>query len=558
MMSLGLSSCAKDLDPSNFPVNDVNDITIIGLSIDGGRSFAGGNIPSLWAEVGTVLTVEPLLEFALGEESSTYTYKWIRTGDHGMFPSSQPTPPGVFVVGTDRVLTLPLTGIFSETRTPFNMSFQIKDENTGLIFQRRFRIHVQDRHQSGWRILHETADNFDLTFLSNFQDTLLRLDNVLDRYESALPREGTPQALYLFHNSLAPNPRRQSDMSDYSTIIRTDKATNSVRSNDLSWEPQFDISVAFTQPAGSVLPAQFNPNRMFPSAQSATLLRTFMHYDDSWFIYTVGQIMTRFGQPINRVRVRNTPIFSEPTFKTPPFIVGDFTFGTILFDDDNKRFMQHRAMPVPIDTPSEVFMYSEPIIDLEDAIFSWHNNIERLVYMKNFTNSNGFAIIKDSQLDRYRYLRFRFSGVNIVEQLAAYTFNDNAFIESVKFFARHPTAPFLYMVTEDNRVFRAPVTGSDDIFNNRVDVTDEVLQPGYHISFFDFFNSNRIFRNFVVVGSYDPAGVAGENGRVDFFNVDIANGAFSPQITGSYIEGVGRGSRMSFTGFGRPVDIGFR
>jgi hypothetical protein len=396
--------------------------------------------------------------------------------------------------------------------------------------------------------------------LSNFQDTLLRLDNVLDRYDSALPREGTPQALYIFPNWWAPDPRRHRDMSDFSTIIRTDKTTNSVRSNDLSWEPQFDISSSFTQSAGSVLPTQFNPNRLVHSAQEPANLRVFMHYDNSWFLYAVGMGETRFGQPFNRIRDRDALLFSEPTFSSPPFIAGDFMFGTVFFDDDNKRFMFLRGRPSTSAEPSERFLYSEPMVDLDDNMFSWNNNIERLVYMKMYSLRNAFAIIKDSELDRYRYLRFGFSPEqhNLVDQLATYTFNDNAFVESVKLFARHPTAPFLYMVTEDNRVFRAPVVGSDDIFNNRVDVTDEVLQPGYHISFFDFFNSSRIFRNFVVVGSYDPAGVAGENGRVEFFNVDTGSGAFNIQTTGSYIEGVGRGSQMSFTGFGRPVDIGLR
>ena len=563
-MFFGLVSCTKEIDSRDFPINPVNDIRILGFSRDGATAIHGGGSPEFSGEIGTVLMLEPHLSFLLGEESSTYLYEWFVINDERLpRPDVRETPADVFRVGTERILSLPLEGFFSNTTRVYQMLFRITDKNTGLAFQHRFRIRVSDRYQRGWMILNERQNDFDITMLAEWEGAIFVRHNLLDVRGSTLPRAGeTAKALYVFQNTQAPHPTLfEPPRTEVSLIIRTDKATNSIHSDNFGWRPEWNIS-AFAQATNApLLTPGFNPTVLTPLVGTATALRIFMHYNDSWFLYAVGNPPNRFGQPINRVRDINAPLFSEPTFSSPPFIAGTLVSGTVLFDDDNKRFMRNPGTQgLSFTAPSSAFLYSIPLVDgdtPQDEFFSWHNNIASLHYMTRFNQHGIFAIIKDSYLNRYRFIQFRFAAANTVEKSRGATFNDNAFIESITFFAKHPTLPFFYVVTNNNRVWKTTTADGTDI-NAFVDITDDVLQPGYNVSTFRFVsNWQGHFREFLTIGSYDPNGTPGENGRVEFYNVHTGSGALSIR-THSYIEGVGEDAEMRFTGFGRPIDVGHK
>jgi hypothetical protein len=560
----GLTSCAKELDSSNFPINPVNDITIIGFvaDVDTIRESQPYDFkPTFTGELGTVFTLKPILEFSQGETSSTYTYEWFVLTYESNPPGAITAAPGAgtFIVSDERILSLPLEGRLSNTGSRYNLLFRITDNNTGLISQRRFWLNVRDRLQLGYWILHQRENDFDINVLAEWDNVLLPANNLLDMRASELPREGeTAKALYLFENVQAPHPS-ESDGSRYSVVIQTDKATNSVRSRDFSWESAFNIS-AFAQATNTVLPQGFNPEALYPAFPSATGGRLYMYYDGDWFLLAVGMVSIRFGQPINRIRNSAVQLFTEPPFKTAPFIFAQLQRGALLFDNDNRRFVRHVGnQNLSSGSHSSVFMYTIPLTDgttEADELFSWHNDIESLLYMSNFTSTSGFGILKDSRLSRYRYIQFDTPQANAFSKTAGKVFNNNAFIESVKFFARHPDLPFLYVVTQDNKVWRTSVADGTDI-NAFVDVTNELRLPaGHNISVFRFITDGRgNYRGDLTVGSYDPSGTPGANGRVAFFDVNSGSGAFTVR-TYNHIEGVGDNAQMIFTGMGRPVDVG--
>jgi hypothetical protein len=508
--------------------------------------------------IGSVFTFEPTLHFALGEGSSTYHYEWFLI-TVGNFPAT-----GSFEsLSEERELVLPIEGTFASAGGRFRLLFEITDLNTGLSNRQDFFLNIQrPRHERGWWVLHEREDDFDITILAQFQDSLIVYNNVLDMFGSDLPRIGeTPKALYLFSNDAAPHPFRR-DGSGFSAMIRTDRATSSIGVNDLSFDPVYNNISAFAQRFGTQgLEPGFNPRAIFPrSGGGPGQVRMFMHHNDNFFFFGMGMLQLMFSQPINRIVDCNE---GRP-FRVSPFIMSHFGMGSVFFDKDNKRFVRHQGgAGLHMQTPSAYLLYSQRITNPE-PLFSWTENIESLLYMSNYNISRGFAIIKDSSLGRYRLIQFYFGGNNTLVQSFQGTFEDNAFIESIKFFAMHPNGSFLYMVTEDNRIFR--IVADQALMNNPTEITN-VVQPGYNISTFEFISRDgggRITRqDFLTVGSYNPNGPVGANGRVEMFNVD--SGDTGDLETRRHRQGGNYNEDsdaeefdMIFTGFGRPIDIGHR
>ena len=541
---LVFSSCTKDLDSSNFITHPINDITIEGIQT------------RYTVELGSVLTIEPQLTFALGEASSTYRYGWFLV--HSLHSSE--------LLSEERNLVLPIEGTFGRIGRTFNLAFQITDLNTGVIYQRNFELNVRIRHQIGHWILHERENDFDITLLSPFQDSLFRFDNMLDVFDSALPRVGeTPKALYLFANTAAPTPVRR-DGSNYSAIIRTDRATNSIRSLDFGFEPEHYNISAFVQRGDLLLTPGFNPQAMTVAvrAHAPAWAQMYMYYNGNIHFASFGLFTIPFWFPINRMADEN----NQAPFTVSPFMFASQQHGAILFDKDNRRFVRINGTRMAgIQTPSSHFLFShrlndDPAVAPEDLPFSWTENIERLVYMGSFGYHDGFAIIKDELLGKYRWIEFHLSSAGI-EKIFGGIFNDNAFVENIEFFARFPhrtQTTYLYVATKDNRVFR--IARDRTAMNNPVEITNDVLQSGYRISTFDFIRfSNDARQHFLTVGSYNPAGPAGANGRVAMFNVQGGTGILTPRTFrqgGSANQADDAVITMEFTGLGRPVSIGFK
>jgi hypothetical protein len=289
-----------------------------------------------------------------------------------------------------------------------------------------------------------------------------------------------------------------------------------------------------------------------------------MYYNNNMYLYSVHHSLHLFGTPINRNRDNN-----NAPFKPSPFVAGNPFRASVLFDEDNKRFMIHRGLASAMTEASNLSLTVTPLVDDPDpghptnALFSWRNNIESLLYMGNYADAQGFAIYKDSELDRYRLIKFDYSaGNHEVKKLSGSVFVDNTLVESIKYFAMYPGnrnldwlngGAYLYMATDD-KVYRVNPNMSID------DITVSVLQPGYKISVLKFVgqtSTGQWHQPELTVGSYDPNGKVGENGRLEIYRVDAGIGG-----TGNLII-MGRSlaesnNEMRIVNIGKPVDVGYR
>ena len=568
VMFLGFSSCTKDLSFENFPTHPVNEITI------GGLTNSDGSPRTFVAAIGEVLTIEPELFFSLDpNETGNYKFEWWSAVVQNTVTHLN-QHPNTFFVSNERNLVLPIEGRFvNRQRSFFPMQFRVTDLNTGIANFQRFNIQVQDRLQTAWWILHEASDGFEISLVSLFQDSISQLNHALEFFESELPRVGeTPRALHLFPNNQAPVPLRRDD-TRMSAIVRTDRALTPISARDFSYDPALYRFSGFVQPGAQILSTM--PTTIIPTVDiplnplAAPNVRLYVHYNDNFYLFTHEPTQMSFllWQPINRIRDEN----DWAPFRVAPYIVASRVRGAIMFDLDNRRFVRsHGGGELLMETvPSgqaSAILTSHRLLDnpadLNDGAFSWTNGIERLVYMRNFTSHGGFAIIRDYNLNRYRYIQFYFpthNATGAVRKDIGLTFINDAFVRNVRTWVRHPdiNTPLLFALTHDNRVWRIALT--HDAVNQPTEITNQIRQPGYNISFINFLsNANSSFHHPMTVGSYNPGGVAGENGRVQMFVVYGTNMAQLVHRQGGEDNEDGELVPMIFTGFGKPVDVQWR
>ena len=576
-MLLGFSSCAMDLSFENFPVNEVNDIRIEGLT------YADGRPRTFQVAIGDTLRINPTLIFSLDPEGTPgrYTYRWsairdvegIQTGDRGR------------VVWRDRNLVLPIEGFLTDPRerlTPFTMVFQVIDTETGIPREQRFFIQVRSRLQLGTWILHEGADEFDISIVSNFNDSLFMYRNVLYMFESPLPRTGkTPKALHLFTNLSAPNLLGR-DLSLYSAFIHTDKSLNSVGINDFSFDPVRNSIWAWEQWGANLGENNPVPTRMIPAVGGSDanlntgLVRVYVFHNDNLYFFGIDAptVMNLMWLPLNRINVGTVAAPVWEMFTPAPFLVASRMNGGVLFDETNRRFVRlNGGGQMAFEASNTIMntMRSWPLSDnpaiAGDHHFSWTNDIERLRYMGNHDANGGFAIIKCGVVNRYRYIQFRLEHTamlgttpSAVTKQDGQTFANTAFVERVRLWIRHPSQAvrYLFAVTYDNEVYRISL----DMINIPTRVTSQILRPGYRISTMSFLsNGGMNHQPFVTVGSYNPAGPVGANGRVQMFHFETTTGTFHPmehRQGGVLNDADDALIPMDFTGFGRPVDVQHR
>lgn len=551
---LGINSCERDLDSRYFEVATINDIAIEGFICGNGSTGVyvdrtiGGRVPQFEAALTSVFVLDAVLSFELGEANSTLTFGW-----YEIDPSVTAHPGSGRLISEEQTLSLPLLAEFSNTTRPYRMKFRVTDTNTGVSYQRLFEIMVRNPLQIGWYALTERANGFDIDVIGLFLGEIRQHNSVLDMMGSTLPREGQrPLSILAFPNFSAPTILER-DLTNYTIMIKTDLATNMVRSADFSWEPSFNISnfVIHNHP---VLTPGFKPNRLIPmlsTATAGTATRLYMHHDDNFYIFNRSGVLLPFWEPVNIMR--DTGI----RFRVAPFIAGNLGHGVVMFDLDNRRFVRHAilAAMLMISTPSDQFLMSSLLTDAADAPFSFNTGIESLLYMDTFHLSQGFAVIRNTS-DNYQLFRFT-KNANGATANAVGTF-DNDLVASVEHFAMHQGGVFLYMATAD-RVWRVN-TAMDPL--TAVDITDQLgLPSGYRISTFDFLSTNgggQSFQNFLTVGSYNPSGAAGENGRLDIFDVHTGIGATGDLTLRYHEQPNGEEIPMSFTGIGRPVSVAYR
>jgi hypothetical protein len=533
---LGLPSCSNEIDPNDLMLHPINTAVIVGL----------GNTQRYNAVVGEILTIDPIVVFleVPNGPAPDFSFAWYMGGE---------------VISEEEILRVRVEGELARVLGNRDniMAFRVTDNNTGIVVTRTVYLNVTSRLTRGWLALTERDNSYDIDFLVNFNDTVTLHTGILDMFESTVPRLGeTPKAFHAFQNN---RPLRMGpiNLTGYTIWVQTDKAIYNLNAADNYSLFSSDL-LPFAVPGTPAFSAGFIPGRITTFSHSA--VRLYMKYDGNMYSATSQNGLFPFEFPINRVSGEN----NDALFNVSPYVFGTVVGASLLFDEDNKRFLRHNHPPAGATSPSRGITFLHPLFDTAEdvALFSWTDNIERLVYMSNYNTNAGFAIIKDKVLG-YRYLEFATStsvlANNVMNKSFGRTFNDNAFIESAKFFAKHPSQPYFYMASED-KVYRMMVS-TNELINMWEDVTDEVLKQGYRISVFQFTANNGSTgspQGYITVGSYNPNGKVGENGRIEFFNVDGATGNFTPRETVSGVAGGEFEEGMSFTGIGKPIGISYK
>jgi hypothetical protein len=442
------------------------------------------------------------------------------------------------------------------------MLFRVTDLNTDIAYQQTFNVNVQTRMGQGWLALTEREDGFNIDMLNLYRDTITVYRDLLDLVGSTLPRTGeTPMSIFSFQNFSSRTPLFR-DNRNISIMVHTDRELSILSADDYSYDPDVNLT-QFTVRSAPDFQNGFKPTKLIPMVQTHNRSRMYAYFNESFYIYNIAPMFS-FWRPVNRIRGGDGTIL-----KVAPYIAGSNQNGVLLFDTDNKRFIYHAApsaMDIVSGVPdSETLLTSLVISDTPDAHFSFNNDIESLVFMETYAANFGFAIIKDASLGKYRLFEFN-TVLNRANTRFAGTFDDNAFIESIKFFARTPdnANAYLYMATED-KVYRILVNTAT--MNTIEDITPSVLRPGYKISTFRFLPSNgggTAMENYLTIGSYNPSGQVGENGLIEMYNFEAGTGNLiirkqpnnEPSADGYQIE-------MRFPGagdppIGKPIDISRR
>jgi hypothetical protein len=541
-----LYACNEDKGNNSFEFREVNDVDIKGLSRVNGKDTV------FQTEVGKTLNLEPVLTFKLGENKGKHTFAWYWL-DNG-------SDTGYELISNERNLSLTMKGIYSKVQT-YKMLYEVTDVDTGVRYRRIFYLQVLSRLTTGYIALCEKDNGFDIDMLALYKDTLTQYNEVLDMMASTLPRKGEkPLRVFTYYDYYSPSVYN-TDGSKYTVLIQTDKTANKIKSGDFSYDPSYNIKT-FVQPGAGDFQGELNPGRLTPLLTATTTgldTRLYMYYNGNMYMYNNYRSLYLFARPLNKIRnVDNS------TFKTKPYIAGSLLNGAVLFNDDKKCFVYNAltsnmtSWTTTSENQLSVIELKDDAQGIENSLFSFVNNIEELLYMDTYNSHLGFAIIKDRVLGKYRLIEFK-TEVNIVSKKFGATIDNNALIESIKFFARHPILPYLYMATDD-KIYRMLVDVNG--VNSVKDITNTCLTSGYKVSTFKFISYSGGGLNFsdhLTIGSYDPNGTVGANGKLEFYNCQPGTGELTlrnqpddkPTAGGYQIP-------MSFTGIGKPVDVAWK
>jgi hypothetical protein len=226
--------------------------------------------------------------------------------------------------------------------------------------------------------------------------------------------------------------------------------------------------------------------------------------------------------------------------------------GALVFNEDDNRFEWQNANTGTGATSARNLRTSRLTTG---TMFNWENPDYRLVYMGNMTHTAGFAVVKNVATGQFEYLRMNFSSINTEPPQIGYgIFPGGLDLESVRFFAHHNGLPYLFCVSDDDKLYRVNVNA----MQQWDDVTSQVLPAGHRFS--NVKNSAIRFdrKNLIVVCTYDPNGEAGKNGQLALYNVqdgtgnlNLAKHPTSPTAAGYQID-------MKWGGFGKIIAVDYK
>lgn len=484
---LYVGACTKD--KGNYNYHAINEISFSAIDTANGYTVY----------IGDSLKISPVLISSLpGTGTPDYSYEWsfydISTGDR--------------VISTEKDLQIRV----AELPGSYPLQYRVTDKNTGVLFHTRTILNVRTEVYEGYMVLNNVEGKSRMDMLSYDATTgsFNQFTNVLAKMASSLPEQGAPIQVLCTRSRNAFN---YSD-STYGIYLLTENGTNRVHPETFDWRPTYDVryEVVGDIPAGfkadkiTVSPAQYYITMMLSSGNQ-NYTRTF-----GAEFYTL---------PVNKY-------LGQPPFKASPYIVSGESQYVAMFDMDKHAFalMQQLNGNVAIPMPSA----TQPG---EINFPTGHS----LVYMAKTPAEYAYAVTKTAA-GVYYLTKFVPGALPSYSKPIKGTDLDKATNWAVG------ANPEYLFYSAGGKLYE---------YDLYLESSKLMLDKGSSIiSYLAFqpFSQNRnpgtygIWKDWLTVGSYNPAGISGSNGTLEQFAVPDANDPLQ--------------LKKSWTGFGQIVSASYR
>jgi hypothetical protein len=559
------------------------------------------HIWDLRVQSGQTINLKPELILSEGKDLNDFTYTWYyREGGNEV-------DKGVWKVLQEGLeLNVQAVDPIGTPATTYTLAFEMANKTTGIAYRKVFSVRVESPFSRGFAALVEHEDGFDIDMIAWTNGRLVPYYSILDNSGSNLPRDGVkPINILTYDDNYAPNPYAI-EPGAYSVMILTDQYTTRINKDDYSWDPSYNVSNIVAK--NSYLDNEY-VKKGEPVIASKMMYayymgsRIYMYHkgvdgqgneEPNWYFYCDRLYMNLFSVKMNGIRTADYKT-SGVRFN-PSEYIAPMRNTVVYYDTDTRKFM-FGTFNMEQSHLSASTWYAEPMpSEPNAALFKFNDPNEGLLYMGNIahvsgSNFHGFAITKQAD-GSHKYIEFgnaasmqvwaasvpirvRYSiipaGTNITDfKFFVRMFSDDEAAASA------PTSPYLYYVTNDNKVMKVDLSTTTAVVT---DITSQVIKDdGYdEITLFELTlpESNDLWgpgrsgaseaAGAIAIGTYNSSLGKTEGGKLEFFTVNPTSGNLT---TAKYpnepaeVEGGAEGETyqidMKWTGLGRIVGLNFK
>ncbi|QKJ32809.1 hypothetical protein HQ865_24650 [Mucilaginibacter mali] len=313
-----LSACRKDL--GNYQYHDINEGQISNIN-DSYSAFRG-----------TALAISPTLKFTMddGADTTKYTYAWYII-DQSVLPITKKT------VAKSKNLNWSVN--IASSTTAYTLLYEVTEVSTGAIFRKSSSLTVGTEIADGWLILNDIGGKGRLDFLNylSASSTFKPYTDILTTF-STLTLTGAPKMVYYYYR------RDPFSALTYKAIaVGTDQSTSVINTQDGTFTKFANISTmmsSYSPPPyyAQSIAAQASSNLAYLFDSNGAL-----YYENATQRYAWG---TRVNKTSAGVEFKISPYYAEAYKNSTTY--------ALMFDTDNKRFMEHKStnnsssVPVPV------------------------------------------------------------------------------------------------------------------------------------------------------------------------------------------------------------------
>lgn len=530
-------------------------------------------------EPGDTLKITPRPVLASeNDKQDDYTYTW-----YGYLLPHIGSNVGQerYFISEGQKLEMPIVGkwaVPTSTGGEYTIVLEVKNKISGVAVYQSFELNVSISTKAGYIALCEKADNtFDVDILAELNPTKDQYElhtNVFGRMQlEGVDLTATPYGVVAVPDFYSPS---LASTVKYGFYLFTDKYSIRLDPNDYTYKEEYNVKnmvepwsalkgqdlVVEKAVARSRGTTNANTNKYWIATGNNTKIH--MLINDNWYFYNTTSNWYYLDEPVNRyIDVNNEDKIVK--YKPSKFIACGgrvdiaTSYGALFFNEDDNKFMYQKYQWA---TQSVIKFTTE----LRDTV------AQKRMLFKDQADPNtklefmddGFAIMTGST-GEYRLILF-----NIPANGNGPTLNESfqrAYLPTTITNVTHwlKKGDNLFCVTGDNKIHSlslkglpsekdantpvTPVGKADGWWSTRYwDVTSELITDSYStISCFKCVdnvrysntvqsNKNRIgqtqdrINGTVVLGTYNPAGKAGENGKMALFEYNSTEQKLEPKL----------------------------